>query len=71
MVHLNDPVTAILAQETSPVAVTAATLDGTNDYQEGFCPVCQAPSVLSTCSGIPVYVCLEHRVVLPTKEQEC
>lgn len=37
---------------------------------EGECPVCNTPMKLSVANGVDVYVCLQHRVVMPLKNEE-
>lgn len=43
-----------------------------SDYTNGFCPVCKTSMVLSSMDVgnelVPVYVCLNHNVVLPVSE---
>lgn len=36
---------------------------------EGQCPVCQKQMKLSSTNNIDVHVCLEHRVVMPIKNE--
>ncbi len=36
---------------------------------EGQCPVCKSPMKLSVANGIDVYVCMDHRVVMPLKNE--
>jgi hypothetical protein len=36
---------------------------------EGQCPVCHQPMKTSVANGIDVYVCMDHRVVMPLKNE--
>lgn len=40
----------------------------TNDV-EGHCPVCANPMKTSIANGIDVYVCMDHRVTMPLKNE--
>lgn len=37
---------------------------------EGECPVCHQPMKTSIANGIDVYVCMDHRVTMPLKNQD-
>jgi hypothetical protein len=36
---------------------------------EGHCPICAHPMKTSVANGIDVYVCMDHRVTMPLKNE--
>jgi hypothetical protein len=34
----------------------------------GLCPECKQPMEMSVANGIPVLICLEHRIAIPTPD---
>ena len=36
---------------------------------EGHCPICANPMKTSVANGIDVYVCMDHRVTMPLKNE--
>jgi len=48
--------------------VTAGNIDLAN-VPEGLCQECGRQMVLTRCGDIPVYACMDHRIVLPLREQ--
>ena len=49
--------------------VTAATVD-MQESIEGICQECGKQMALTACGDIPVYSCMEHRIVLPLRNKE-
>lgn len=54
--------------ESAKLIVTASTVDML-DNEEGKCPECGNQMALTACGPVPVFACLEHRIVLPLKEK--
>lgn len=52
-----------------PQGSRAKTVAFTNEV-EGECPVCHTPMKTSVANGIDVYVCMDHRVAMPLKNQD-
>ncbi len=53
-------------RKASKVVVTAATVDMVT-APEGVCQVCSKPMTLTRCGEIPVFACMDHRIVLPVR----
>jgi hypothetical protein len=65
MTERRNPLKSMQQAQPTKEMVTAGTFDTASDYTPGHCPECQQHMVSSTCDGIPCYVCVEHRIVLP------
>jgi len=53
--------------ETSSTKNTEVATSNSLDHVDK-CPVCHEPMKILACSGIPAFVCLKHRIVLPTRD---
>lgn len=52
-----------------PEGQKTKTVAFTNEV-DGECPVCHQPMKTSVANGIDVYVCMDHRVTMPLKNED-
>lgn len=55
-----------VAAVDNPQKVTSAV----SNEVEGQCPVCKTNMRIATDNGVHVYVCMTHRIVMPTRNED-